>query len=67
LKVFDLIRFEIPRYSWLKPLNADSALASSILDNTVNNVVRSTSVPTAERFSAPLMKSPSQCLVHRNL
>jgi hypothetical protein len=37
--------------------------ALSTLDSTVNKVVRSTSVPTAERVCAPLMRSPSSVQV----
>ena len=35
-------------------------VALSILANTTKPVVRSTGVPTKERFPAPLIRSPSQ-------
>jgi hypothetical protein len=46
--------------TWLNPFSAAWVLALSILDSTMQTVGRSTSVPAAERFCAPLMRSPSQ-------
>jgi len=41
----------------LKPSSADCAVPSGILANTAISVVRSASVPTEERFIAPLILS----------
>jgi hypothetical protein len=43
---------ELTRNGWIRPKTRSG---------TVNKVVRSTRVPTDERFWAPVMRSPSQC------
>lgn len=42
----------------VKALNAEAAVASSILASSTSRLVRSTSTPTAQALPAPLIKSP---------